>query len=465
MMTNQTNNGSSRLVWLQNYYSISEAERLSNSLKACGVCCRESCGDDAQAALVLLGDSSPWQETLDFVHDCAHKGLRTLCLGLFHRPVEHHKIWELLAAGADEFLDWNQRERPEQAVLAKLERWTTVSNLLRSARVREQLVGESPAWQRLLGQVVEAAYFSAAPVLILGESGTGKELVAKLIHDLDRRPDKRDWVITDCATIVPELSGSEFFGHEKGAFTNAVSNRDGAFALADGGTLFLDEIGELPLTLQAELLRAIQEGTYKRVGSNYWRQSKFRLVSATNRNLQQETMEGRFREDLFFRISTCICHMPPLRDRREDIPALARFFLKKYLPTDTSPDFDEVVRHYLMTRDYRGNVRELQQLVARIAYRHTGKGPISAGDLPETDRPWLPKLLNPLDDTSLENALRLAVANGTGLKEIKRLIGNKLMDLVIADANGDLQAAAQRLQVSDRTLQLHAAGKGALSEE
>lgn len=458
-MTNQTNNGSSRLVWLQNYYSISEAERLNACLQTCGICCRSSCCEDAQAALVLLGDSSPWQETIDFIRDCSRKGLRTLCLGLFHRPVEHHKIWELLAAGADEFLDWNQRERPEQAVLAKLERWTTVSNLLHSARVREQLVGESHEWQRLLRQVIEAAYFSTAPVLILGESGTGKELIAKLIHDLDRRPDKRDWVITDCATIVPELSGSEFFGHEKGAFTNAVSNRDGAFALADGGTLFLDEIGELPLSLQAELLRAIQEGTYKRVGSNYWRQSKFRLVSATNRNLQQETMEGRFREDLFFRISTSVCHMPPLRDRRGDIPALARFFLKKYLPTDTSPDFDEVVCHYLMTRDYRGNVRELQQLVARIAYRHTGKGPISAGDLPETDRPWLPKLLNPLDDTSLENALRLAVANGTGLKEIKRLVGNKLMDLVIADANGDLQAAAQRLQVSDRTLQLHAAGK------
>jgi transcriptional regulator with GAF, ATPase, and Fis domain len=137
-------------------------------------------------------------------------------------------------------------------------------------------------------------------VLITGESGTGKELIARLIHALDSRVDKGDFVILDCTTVVPTLSGSEFFGHEKGAFTGAIAQRDGAFAMADGGTLFLDEIGELPLVLQAELLRVIEEGMYKRVGSNTWRKTSFRLLCATNRDLLQEESRGNFRKDLYY---------------------------------------------------------------------------------------------------------------------------------------------------------------------
>ncbi len=443
-------------VRLQNYYRTSEAERLSAQLRSCGISCSEKSADDgAQTVLVLLGESTPWQEAVDFLRHCAGQDLRAVCIGLYNRPLEHHKVWELLAAGADEFFAWNQVEQPERNILARLDRWGAVGDLLQSARVREQLVGQCPMWRKLLRQVVEAACFSTAPVLILGESGTGKELIAKLIHDLDSRPDKRDFVVADCTTVVPELSGSEFFGHEKGAFTNAVANRDGAFALADGGTLFLDEIGELPLPLQAELLRAVQEGMYKRVGSNFWRQSRFRLVSATNRNLQAEAQQGRFREDLYYRISACVCHAPPLRERRDDIPALVQFFLKKYLATEKPPALDEMMQYYLLTRDYRGNVRELQQLVARIAYRHTGNGPITVGDLPEGDRPNIARMMNPWDTPEFENALRLAVTNGMGLKEIKRCVSNKAMELAIAGESGNLQNAAQRLQVSDRTLQMY----------
>src|SRR5437763_9151048 len=135
---------------------------------------------------------------------------------------------------------------------------------------------------------MEAAFFTDAPVLSTGETGTGKELIARLVHSLDARSKKRDLVVVDCTTIVPTLSGSEFFGHERGAFTGAVSTREGAFALADGGTLFLDEVGELPLTLQPRLLRVLQEHTYKRVGGNLWQEAKFRLVCATNRNLETE---------------------------------------------------------------------------------------------------------------------------------------------------------------------------------
>src|SRR5690606_31880967 len=135
-------------------------------------------------------------------------------------------------------------------------------------------------------------------------------------------------VILDCSTIVPELAGSEFFGHERGAFTGALITREGAFALADGGTLFLDEIGELPLHLQVQLLRVIQEGTYKKVGSNTWKSTRFRLICATNRDLSEEVKKGRFRADLFYRIASWTFHLPPLRERKEDILPLALHFLK-----------------------------------------------------------------------------------------------------------------------------------------
>src|SRR5262249_40812748 len=149
---------------------------------------------------------------------------------------------------------------------------------------------------------------------LLGESGTGKEVVARLIHLLDSRPNKRDLVVLDCASIVPELSGSEFFGHERGAFTGALTERNGAFALANDGTLLLDEIGDLPLPLQVQLLRVIQEHTYKRVGGNKWCKTEFRLICATNRDLFDLIGRGAFRADLYYRIAGYICKLPPLRE-------------------------------------------------------------------------------------------------------------------------------------------------------
>jgi transcriptional regulator with GAF, ATPase, and Fis domain len=172
-----------------------------------------------------------------------------------------------------------------------------------SPLVRNNLIGQSLAWNSVLRQIIEVARFTDASVLIMGESGTGKELVARLIHTLNPHTKKRDLVVVDCTTIVPDLSGSEFFGHERGAFTGALAPRDGAFALADGGTLFLDEVGELPLGLQAQLLRVVQERTYKRVGDNTWQRTDFRLVCATNREPLQEVQQGRFRCDLYYRLS------------------------------------------------------------------------------------------------------------------------------------------------------------------
>lgn len=225
-------------------------------------------------------------------------------------------------------------------MVSRLERWREVDELLSSEAITRSLVGTGARWKRLLRQIVEVARFTRASILLTGESGTGKDFVAHIIHDLDNRSKKKDLTVLDCATVVPSLSGSEFFGHEKGAFTGAVGPRDGAFALANGGTLFLDEIGELPLNLQAELLRVIQEGTYKRVGSNTWHTTDFRLVSATNRDLAADQKAGRFRLDLYYRIAAWQFRLPPLRERREDIEPLVRTLFARSRADGTVPDFD-----------------------------------------------------------------------------------------------------------------------------
>lgn len=169
--------------------------------------------------------------------------------------------WNLLKAGVSDVIAKSTLERVAAEIKTRFSRWLTIDELLESAIVKDFIIGKSQAWRAKLREIVEIAKYTDTPALILGESGTGKELIAHLIHELDARPSKRELVILDCSTVVPELSGSEFFGHEKGAFTGAVSERDGAFALANGGTLFLDEIGELPLHLQAQLLRVVQEHT------------------------------------------------------------------------------------------------------------------------------------------------------------------------------------------------------------
>jgi transcriptional regulator with GAF, ATPase, and Fis domain len=266
-------------------------------------------------------------------------------------------------------------------------------------------------------------------------------------------------VIVDCTTIVPELAGSEFFGHERGAFTGAVSPRDGAFAVADGGTLFLDEIGELPLALQAQLLRVAQEGTYKRVGSNAWQRSRFRLVSATNRNLLQSIESGRFRHDLYYRIGGWIFRVPPLQERREDILPLARHFLHTFQPDISVADFDVPVREYLLNRPYPGNVRDLRQLIARVSSRHVGPGPITLGDLPDDEHPTGAPAKENWRVPEFERAIAQALSLGVGLREISQAAADAATRIALHEENGNLQLAARRLGVTDRALQMRRAAR------
>jgi Nif-specific regulatory protein len=216
---------------------------------------------------------------------------------------------------------------------------------------------------RLLDKVVD----TRVSVLVHGETGTGKELIASALHYRSRRRDKL-FVAQNCAAFPENLLESELFGHKRGAFTGATEEKKGLFEIADGGTLFLDEVGEMPLALQAKLLRVLQEGEVRPIGSTSARHVDVRIVAATNRDLETEVKEGRFREDLYYRLKVYPLRMPPLRERREDIPALSRFFLERYTKEFGKPiaGFTEDALTALSAYDWPGNVRELENEVQRL---------------------------------------------------------------------------------------------------
>ena len=231
------------------------------------------------------------------------------------------------------------------------------------------ILGDSAALKKVLAQIEMVAPTNAS-ALILGESGTGKELVARAIHDRSPRKDGA-LVRVNCASVPRELFESEFFGHVRGAFTGAIKDRVGRFELAHGGTLFLDEIGEVPLELQSKLLRVLQEGQFEKLGEERTRTVDVRIIAATNRDLEAEVKAGRFRQDLYYRLSVFPIEMPPLRDRPEDIPVLAQHFLvqsARKLGVNT-PHLNATQLKELQAYDWPGNVRELQNVIERAAIR------------------------------------------------------------------------------------------------
>ena len=234
------------------------------------------------------------------------------------------------------------------------------------------IIGQSPALRQVL-QLVEMVAESNATVLLLGETGTGKELIARAIHERSQRHNE-SFVTLNCAAIPSALFESELFGHERGAFTGALMQRVGRLELADRGTLFLDEIGEMPLELQPKLLRALQERAYERVGSARTKNVDMRLVAATNCDLEQMMEQKQFRPDLYYRLNVFPIRIPPLRERREDIPLLAQHFTQKYArkfdkQIETVP---AAIMQKLMRWDWPGNVRELENLIERSVILTTG---------------------------------------------------------------------------------------------
>ncbi|MHA6247934.1 sigma 54-interacting transcriptional regulator [Pontibacter sp. CAU 1760] len=439
-------------VWFSNFsqqYNELADVICTMEAAAIGLHARHPADTPQGPGILFFDQKSKLEEVIEHVQGYAQACAQQL-VAVSLQPIPQGAAWKLLKAGVSDVIVWDAATKPLDSILARLSYWESAEKQLHY--LQQHLIGNSKIWLSTIRQVVEMASANC-PVLLLGESGTGKELISRGIHELDSRTEKKELIVVDCTTIVPGLSGSELFGHEKGAFTNAISTRDGAFALANGGSLFLDELGELPTGLQAELLRVLQEGTYKRVGSNTWRKTNFRLISATNRNLSEDVKNGQFREDLFYRVSGYTCKLPPLRERREDIPLLTDHFLQHF-HHKLQPVNPEVYQ-YLMVRDYPGNVRELQQLVSRIANKHVGDGPFTLGDIPEADRPDFEDETALPGKQELEQAVRRLLYTGIGLKDLKELVTTIAKEIAVEETEGNIQLAAKTLGCSERILQMH----------
>ncbi|HOE96961.1 MAG TPA: sigma-54 dependent transcriptional regulator [Candidatus Sumerlaeota bacterium] len=311
----------------------------------------------------------------------------------------------------------------------------------------EQFVFESPAMRRLMEMVRRLAP-TQSNVLIDGESGVGKEVVAQALHNLGPDPAARPFIVVHCAALPESLLEAELFGHEKGAFTGAEKQTLGRLELADGGTLFLDEIGEVPLAMQVKLLRVLEQRELMRVGGRRVIRVNFRLLAATNRNLEEEVAAGRFREDLFYRLNVVRLRVPPLRERRDDILPLLRHFLTRFAAEGGQPQprLTPEVERRLVAYPWPGNVRELRNLAERLSIFAAGRE-LRADDLPF-------EIANPFA------AGRIVAGRGLGpgsavatdmldLQQIERIT----IERALARFGGNRSAAAEALGISRRTLQ------------
>ncbi len=327
----------------------------------------------------------------------------------------------------------------ERAALARENR--ELRRRLEAVEAGGEILGRSPRMQevfRLLDRVAP----TGVTVLIHGESGTGKELVARRLHALSGRAGP--FVAVNCSAIPEGLMESELFGHVRGSFTGAVAEKPGLFEEAQGGTLFLDEVGELPLHLQPKLLRALQEGRVKRVGGNREIPVDVRIVSATNRDLAAEVRGGRFREDLYYRLNVVALEIPPLRDRRDDIPLLAHHFLKKYSEAFGRPvkGFARDALERLETYGFPGNVRELENIVERAVALETAEY-VSCASLPAhlcARRAGAPPGLPDIPE------------QGLALEDLLADIERRYLDEALRRTGGNKTEAARLLGISFRSL-------------
>jgi two-component system, NtrC family, response regulator PilR len=309
----------------------------------------------------------------------------------------------------------------------------------------EKIVGNSPAMGNIYNLIRQVAKTKTS-ILITGESGTGKELIAKAIHDESKRKEK-PFVVVNCGGIPETLMESELFGHKKGSFTGATQDKKGLFEAADKGTIFLDEIGELTLPIQVKLLRAVQERVFKPVGSNEDVSVDIRIISATNKKLEDEVIVGNFREDLFYRLNVIEIKMPPLRERKSDLRVLAQHFLEKY-----SREMDKEVTKIssyaidlLNKYDFPGNIRELENLMERsVALSSTNIILPDSLALSVHKRRWIEGVKNRRFDL---DEVRNGVSLDTILEEIERAYLVKALECT----NGKKQEAAELLDISFRT--------------
>ena len=316
---------------------------------------------------------------------------------------------------------------------------------IKSAGQQEKIIGSSPVMRRL-GDLIRTVADSDSTVLVLGESGTGKELVARALHFNSDRSEM-PLIPVNCGAIPEDLLESELFGHVKGAFTGATMNRIGRFQLADGGTIFLDEIGDMSPKLQVKLLRVLQEQSFEPVGATQTVRVNVRIIAATNRDLEKDVAEGRFREDLYYRLNVIPIHIPPLRERRDDIPLLVQHFIDRFNRSKGRKlkGFSQEAMNVLCSYNWPGNVRELENLVERMAILHS-EGEIGVEQLPEKFHglaPQPPRLA--ADDLEIPDS-------GIDFNALVDEFESRLILKALEKAGGIKNQAAQLLGIKRTTL-------------
>jgi DNA-binding NtrC family response regulator len=359
-------------------------------------------------------------------HTDVRTAIQSMKLGAYDFVTKPYDIDELLGT-IDRALDRKKLFIDNSLMRTELTRKTGTT----------EIIGRSKVLLDTLDRVNKIAQTDSV-VLVYGPSGTGKELIAHLIHDRSPRRD-RPFVVVNCASIPDSLLESELFGHEKGAFTGAFETKQGLVEVAHGGTLFLDEVGDISPAIQPKLLRFVETGGFRRVGSVNELKTDVRIISATNKNLREESRNGRFREDLLYRLNVITVEMPPLKDRREDIPVLVDHFLKLKANTKTAKTLSPLAMEMLLKHDWPGNIRELEHVVE-------GAIIMAQGDV-----------VNP-DDILIPSASRStqripAHDNGTGIIPMEEL-EKQHIELALKHFNGNRSKTAHSLHISSKTLYL-----------
>ncbi len=427
------------------------AEVMAEALRRLGHVCTVIDGLEASREELALGSFDVI--VTDLVMEDQTAGLKVLELAIEHQPdaatilvTAHGDVPTAKAAlqgGAYDFIEKpldldvfrNLVTRAAETVMLRQQN-ESLRGQVDSAYGFEGIVGESKAIRRVVDMIRQVAP-SSLPVLIAGESGTGKELVAAAIHSQSNRAKKR-FVAFNCAGQSESLLEDQLFGHVRGAFTGADRDRQGVFEYADQGTLFLDEIGDMPLSMQSKLLRVLESGDVVRLGQNDAKKTDVRFVSATNRNLRDLCDEGTFREDLYFRINGAEIVVPPLRDRREDIPLLASHALGVHA-ADTGvpmPAISEPVMLRLVAYDWPGNVRELFNVVTRMAVM-AGGGRIELSSVPDQIR-----------SSDSDESQSIGSLAGVGLDKLEKEAIRQTLQMT----GGNREQAANLLGIGERTL-------------
>ncbi|MBL8922273.1 MAG: sigma-54-dependent Fis family transcriptional regulator [Myxococcaceae bacterium] len=359
---------------------------------------------------------------------------------------------EAIKLGAFDYITKPFEQAEIQAVVAKAARTQEANqaHVPPEGKPRTSIVGDSPQVQEIF-KIIDKVADSPSTVLITGESGTGKELVATALHDGSSRRD-RPLIKINCAAIPKDLMESELFGYERGAFTGAVTSKPGRFELADGGTLFLDEIGEVPIEMQVKLLRVLQESEFERVGGIKTTRVDVRLIAATNRDLSAEVEAGRFRKDLFYRLNVVPLHLPPLRERRADVPVLVRHFIEKYnkrLNKKIEGIADDALA-MLQAYPWPGNIRELENMMERVLLFADGPR-IEVKDLPEPVRTSLQGTVAQLTESPTPEVGETPLKDF--LKARQAEIEKAFIVQALAKTEGNVTRAAKLLGISRKSLQ------------